>query len=219
MSDIKIILRRDTLNIKLLKRYCKEVIGIKYKDLKYFSQHDVKRLFQTIRESNKEFVLRDLIAFRLIYFCSLSPSEIRMLKVKDFNKLNNRLYCIRIKNKKNNIIDLGINQNLLNEFLLYVNKITKEHGEDSPLFLSKHGKIMHRTYFDLLMKEYCTKTNIKDESMYNCGTLRRSIIVHLIESGAIFDELLYWVGSKNSKQMQYEYEILFHKLKKSNVIV
>jgi integrase len=78
------------------------------REIKYLSQKELKKLFDTIEKTkdNNKLYLRDLLIFNLMYFLALRVSEVGVLLFEDYNSLNNTIYIRRLKGSNNNTLKL-----------------------------------------------------------------------------------------------------------------
>lgn len=65
--------------------------------IKYFTQHELRRLFKAIQNSADRHALRNLCIFRIAYRCGLRASEIGLIKLENYNKAKGERYCKRLK--------------------------------------------------------------------------------------------------------------------------
>lgn len=191
-------------------------------NINFFSQKELKKLFNTIIKNKTKHWLRDICIFRLGYRCGLRASEVGLLKVSDYNPQQKELFVRRVKNSLNNTIRLD------HETDKYLRKYIKAYNldDDDILFKSQKDKPMSRQNLDLLMKHYCQKANIKDSSKWHFHTLKHSIAVHLAESGLDVKELQHYMGHKNiTSTLVYFYfttrqqEELYKKINQNNQLV
>lgn len=193
-------------------------------EIKYFTQKELKKLFQVIEESkeNNKYWLRNLCIFRVAYRCGLRASEIGLIKTSEYNKQKKEIYCRRLKGSQNNTIRLDRKTTkMLNRF------ITEYQIADSDiLFKSQERKPISRQMLDRLMKKYCKKAKIQDENKWHVHTLKHSIAVHLAESGLDIKEVQHYIGHKNINNtliyFQFttaQQEEMYRKLESRNMLV
>lgn len=75
-------------------------------EINYLTQKETDRLFEAIEKSNNKFRLRDLTAFIIIYLCGLRASELKLIKLSDFNKETGDIYIRRLKGSNSNTLNL-----------------------------------------------------------------------------------------------------------------
>jgi len=171
----------------------------KDREIKYLSQEELKKFFDTIEKSGNKFWLRDLTAFNLIYYCGLRASELQKITQDKYRQDTREVQIERLKGSLNNTIRLDEKRaKLVNK---YIKKYTGEklyEIEDnySPLFKSKNGKPLNLEAIRHLMKKYSSLCKLpKNKSHPHC--LKHSIAVHLAESGVDVKDLQYYLGHKN----------------------
>lgn len=199
---------------------------IRHKDnntIKYFSQNEMKRLFQTIKNSSSKHAIRNLAIFRVAYRCGLRVSEISLIELNHYNKEKGELYCQRLKGSKNNTIRLDpITKKALDKYInMY--KISKNN---ETLFKSQEGKPISRQTLDYLMKKYCKEAKIEDKSRHHFHTIKHTTAVHLAESGLDIKELQWWLGHKSvsNTEIYFQFttkqqEMMYKKLAQKNEMV
>lgn len=74
------------------------------KEIKYLTQTELKRFFETIKKSNNKFWLRDLTAFTVIYLGGLRASELKLIKLSDYRPEVKEIYIRRLKGSNSNTI-------------------------------------------------------------------------------------------------------------------
>lgn len=191
--------------------------------IKYFTQEELRRLFNVIRKSEEKHSLRNLCIFRIAYRCGLRSSEIGLIRLENYNKVKGELYCKRLKGSWNNTIVLDKEtRKILDKYI----KKYKMKNEEDILFKSQENKPISRKTLDFLTKKYCKISNIKDSSKWHFHTLKHSIAVHLAESGLDVKEVNHWLAHKsvNSTLIYFQFttsqqQSMLKKLEKSNMLV
>lgn len=202
-------------------------------EINYLTQKETDRLFEAIEKSNNKFRLRDLTAFIIIYLCGLRASELKLIKLSDFNKETGDIYIRRLKGSNSNTLNLyripwkrNI-KNLLNRYLKeYSGRGLYEiNGEDDYLFKGKNWKPLDLEALRYLMKEYWNLAGLPKEKQHP-HILKHSIAVHLAESRIDLKDLQYYLWHKNinNTTIYYQftskqYEELYKKLSDYNEIV
>ncbi|AYD40773.1 phage integrase family protein [Clostridium fermenticellae] len=162
------------------------------KKIKYLTQNETQRLFNTIIHINSKHSSRDLALFRVAYRCGLRASEIALIKYDDYNIKKGEIYCKRLKGSCNNTIRLDIKtKDALNKYI-------KENNISSgSIFKSQKGNPISRQTLDYLMKKYCFYAKISDKSKYHFHTIKHTTAVHLAESDMDIKELQWWLGHRS----------------------
>ena len=191
--------------------------------IKYFTQNELKRLFNAIKNSGDRHALRNLCIFRVAYRCGLRASEVGLLKLEYYNKLKGELYCKRLKGSWNNTIALD------KETTKVLNRYIKEYGikqEVEFIFKSQEQKPISRKTLDYLMKRYCKMAKIKDKNKWHFHCLKHSIAVHLAESDLDIKEVKFWLSHKsvNSTLCYFQFtssqqKTMLEKLERHNMLV
>lgn len=191
--------------------------------IKYFTQDELSRLFNAIKNSGDRHAVRNLCIFRVAYRCGLRASEIRLLKLEYYNKSKGELYCNRLKSSWNNTIALD------KQTVKILNQYIKEYGvkeESEVLFKSQEQNPISRKMLDYLMKRYCQMAKIKDENKWHFHCLKHSTAVHLAESDLDIKEVQFWLGHKsvNSTLCYFQFttkqqKIMLEKLEKHSMLV
>lgn len=118
--------------------------------IKYFSQIELKKLFNAIEKSkfirsnipegkkdksegnhlgySGKLWLRDLCIFKIAYRCGLRASEVGLIKLFNYNNNLGQLYCQRLKNSNNNSIKLDDMNRGIGELSRLLNKYIKEYN-------------------------------------------------------------------------------------------
>ncbi len=159
--------------------------------IKYFTQEELKKLFRSINKSKDKYAFRDYCIFRVAYRCALRASEIGLIKLSHYNSQQGELYCTRLKNSQNNTIRLD------DETRKALDKYLRANKKSDILFLSQMNRPISRQTLDLLIRKYCRKAKIADQSKWHFHTLKHSIAVHLAESGLDTKELQHYLGHRN----------------------
>lgn len=162
--------------------------------IKYFTQQETKRLFESIENLKSIHVVRDLAIFRVAYRCGLRASEIALIQLEDYNKAKGEIYCKRLKGSKNNTIRLDDKtKEVLDKYIEENNLIV----DNEPIFKSQKNNPISRQTLDYLIKKYCEIANIADKGKRHFHTLKHTTAVHLAESDMDIKELQWWLGHKS----------------------
>lgn len=68
--------------------------------IKYLTQQEASRLFNSIKNSRGIHSIRDLAIFRVAYRCGLRASEIALLRLEDYNISKGRFIANDLKEVK-----------------------------------------------------------------------------------------------------------------------
>lgn len=201
-------------------------------EINYLTKKETTRFFEAIEKSNNKFKLRDLLAFNIIYLCGLRASELKLIKLSDFNKETGDIYIRRLKGSNPTTLNLYRIQRTINIKNLF-NKYLKEYsgkelyqinGDEDFLFKGKNWKPLDLEALRYLMKEYWNLAGLPKEKQHP-HILKHSIAVHLAESRIDLKELQYYLGHKNinNTTIYYQftskqYEDLYKKLSDYNEI-
>lgn len=162
--------------------------------IKYLTQQEASRLFNSIKNSRGIHSIRDLAIFRVAYRCGLRASEIALLRLEDYNISKGEIYCKRLKGSKNNTIRLdSITKEIVDKHITIANI----HIDSEALFKSQKDKPISRHTLDYLMKKYCATADIDDKKKHHFHALKHSTAVHLAESDMDIKELQWWLGHKS----------------------
>ncbi|SHI06447.1 tyrosine-type recombinase/integrase [Sporanaerobacter acetigenes] len=191
--------------------------------IKYFTQNEMQKLFQAIKNSTSKHSLRDFAIIRVCYRCGLRASEIALIKLNNYNKEKGELYCQRLKGSKNNTIRLDSStKKALDEYI----KIYNISNSNEILFKSQENKPISRQTLDYIMKKYCKEANIQDKSKHHFHTIKHTTAVHLAESGLDIKELQWWLGHKSvsNTEIYFQFttkqqEMMYKKLNEKNEMV
>lgn len=191
--------------------------------IKYFTQHELRRIFREIEKSSSKHKLRDLAIIRVAYYCGLRASEVGLLRLSNYNKATGELYCIRLKGSWNNTIRLS------KETIKVLEKYIKVYGlikETDILFKSQENKPISRKTLDVLIKKYCSLANIEDRTKHHFHCLKHSCAVHLSESKLDIKDINAWLAHKNINNTliyfqftSLQQEEMYKKIEKSNLMV
>ena len=96
-------------------------------EINYLTKKETTRFFEAIEKSNNKFKLRDLLAFNIIYLCGLRASELKLIKLSDFNKETGDIYIRRLKGSNPTTLNLYRIQRTINIKNLF-NRYLKEYS-------------------------------------------------------------------------------------------
>lgn len=161
--------------------------------IKYLTQQEAAKLFNSIEKPENIHAVRDLALFRIAYRCGLRASEIALIKMEDYNAKKGAIYCKRLKGSCNNTIRLDTKtKNALDKYIAE-NNIS---SSSEVLFKSQKNNPISRQALDYLMKKYCSLANIDDRKKHHFHALKHTTAVHLAESDMDIKELQWWLGHK-----------------------
>ncbi|MBK1812445.1 tyrosine-type recombinase/integrase [Clostridium sp. YIM B02505] len=161
--------------------------------IKYFTQNEMKRIFNAIENSPTSHSLRDLAIFRVAYRCGLRASEIALIKREDYNSNKGEIYCQRLKGSKNNTIRLDTKtKDILDKHIECSNIIL----DSEVIFRSQENNPISRQTLDYLIKKYCLLAAVEDKSKHHFHSIKHTTAVHLAESDMDIKELQWWLGHK-----------------------
>jgi len=161
--------------------------------IKFLSQKELRRLFNAVKkEKDHPFMLRDLAMFNIGYLCGLRVAEIGGLRREHFNDQMGEMFCPRLKNSISNTVRLDDSRiKLLKKYL----REYRIEGTGTPLFLSRKKNPISARQVRTLMNSYANVANIPEDKRH-WHTLKHSIAVHLLESGASIFEVKNYLGHK-----------------------
>lgn len=199
------------------------------KEIKYLTQTELKRFFETIKKSNNKFWLRDLTAFTVIYLGGLRASELKLIKLSDYRPEVKEIYIRRLKGSNSNTIRIFDDEKrrLINKYIKeYKGKeLYQINNENDYLFKGKNWKPLDLEALRFLFKQYWRLAKIPAEKLHP-HTLKHSIAVHLAESGIDIKDLQYYLGHKNinNTTIYFQYttkqmDNFYKKLEKNNELV
>lgn len=190
---------------------------------KYFTQNELRMLFNVISKSNSSHCIRDLALFRVAYRCGLRASEISLLHLSHYNSSQSSLYCQRLKGSRNNTIRLDSATKMALDLHI---KSEGLYLSSDILFKSQKGTPISRQTLNYLMKKYCSLTEIEDKKKYHFHTLKHSIAIHLAESDMDIKELQWWLGHKSVSNTEIYFQFttkqqeqMYSKLSQKNELV
>jgi len=191
--------------------------------IKYLTQDETTRLFNSIINCKSCHSIRDLALFRVAYRCGLRASEIGMINIDDYNVVRGDLYCKRLKGSNNNTIRLDEKTKVALDHYLHENALGIYSGY---IFRSQKNNPISRQTLDYLMKKYCALAKIEDKSKHHFHTLKHTAAIHLAESDMDIKELQWWLGHKSvsNTEVYFQFttkqqETMYSKLALSNELV
>lgn len=171
------------------------------RELKYFTNDELKRLFNAISKVNNKHSIRDKAIFKIAYYCALRASEVGLIAIDDYNSNKNELYCRRLKGSQNNTIRI-----IKDDVIRDLKKHMKVNNPSEILFLSQKKNPISRKTLDALMKEYCEAAKIKDKEKWHFHTLKHTRAINLAEAGLDLKEIQYWLGHKEVSNTQIYFQ-------------
>lgn len=201
-------------------------------EINYLTVKEKDKFFKAIETSKNKFRLRDLTAFSIIYLCGLRASELKLIKLSDFNIETGDIYIRRLKGSNNNTLNLYRVWN--NYYKSLLKKYIKEYSgkelyqindENDFLFKGKNWKPLDLEALRYLMKEYWSLAGLPKEKQHP-HIFKHSIAVHLAESRIDLKELQYYLGHKNinNTTIYYQftskqYEEMYNRLEKQRKLL
>jgi site-specific recombinase XerD len=162
------------------------------KNIKFMTQDKLDTLFSVIKVSTNPTANRDLAIFTTAYFLGLRASEVGLLIWDDYVPRTKSIMVKRLKNGNWKMIRMP------DRFCRYLDtwyKQTKFDLPEDPIFTTRTGSPVSRYTLYALMQLYGTKAKIH-KSVRRFHTLRHSIAVHLLDSGADIEDVRDHLGHR-----------------------
>lgn len=205
-----IISLRNFYNFLREKEYIKEVPTIQYK-----SQNKVKKLPQILSIEEIDKIInsidgdnvkgvRDKALLEVMYATGMKVSELISIRLQD---INIDLAYIKCRDYKNFERVIPIGQKAIKALNVYFRERERiNYYSEEYLFLNLNGHKLTRQGVWRIVKEYCSKANIKKD--VNLNTFRHSFAVHLLQNGANARAVQKLLGNQVLTYMDTYYEII-----------
>lgn len=205
-----IISLRNFYNFLKEKQYIMEVPTIQYK-----SQNKIKKLPQILSVEEIEKIInsidgdnvkgiRDKALLEVMYATGMKVSELISIRMEDINIDLAYVKCRDYKNFER-VIPMG--QKAIKALRNYFWEREKiNYYSEEYLFLNLNGHKLTRQGVWRIVKEYCSKANIKKD--VNLNTFRHSFAVHLLQNGANARAVQKLLGNQVLTYMDTYYEII-----------
>lgn len=186
--------------------------GAKIKEIKFLNQDELDRFFSAIRIHGN---LRDHAIFHLCYYCGLRASEIAIIKYSDFNTGNSSLFIRRLKGSHCSSVTLDSCR--LKALKSHIRNV-KYYNDDDSIFLSTHKMPIGRSSIYRLFDKYAKMAKIPKNKRHP-HTLKHSMGVHLLDSGADVEDVREHLGHKSLKNTLIYIQYTPHRKRRLNEIV
>lgn len=165
-------------------------------DLKFLTPQEKAELFKAISTDTSRLSNRNKAIFYLSEYCALRASEIGLLTLADFNIAKKSIFCRRLKGSKNNTLKI-VNSRVFEALERHYWERIQINSSDNHLFLSQLGKPISRKTLDVLMKSYCSCTQIPREK-HHFHVLKHTRAMELIEYNDVkLTDVQWWLGHRN----------------------
>ena len=164
--------------------------------LRFLTSEEKAELFKVISTDKSRFANRNKAIFYLSEYCALRASEIGLLTLSDFDVARKSIFCRRLKGSKNNTLKI-VNSGVFEALEHYYWERVQTGSSDNHLFLSQLGKPISRKTLDVLMKNYCSCTQIPNEKRH-FHVLKHTRAMELIEYDDVkLTDVQWWLGHRN----------------------
>lgn len=158
----------------------------------YLTKNEKERLFRCINASGTKFLIRDRAIIKLAYYCALRITEIRNMKLSDFNKETREIRCDRLQNGKNNVLKI-IDNDIYRDICEYYDLRKEDEYLSDYFFISQQDKPMSKVILGKIFGDYCELANIeKDKQRFQ--VLRYTRVIDLIDLGFSLKQIMWWTG-------------------------
>ncbi|MBE5992675.1 MAG: phage integrase family protein [Paenibacillaceae bacterium] len=165
-------------------------------DLKFLTPQEKTELFKAISTDTSRLANRNKAIFYLSEYCALRASEIGLLTLSDFDIAKKSIFCRRLKGSKNNTLKI-VNSRVYEALERHYWERIQINSSDNHLFLSQLGKPISRKTLDVLMKSYCSCTQIPNEK-HHFHVLKHTRAMELIEYNDVkLTDVQWWLGHRN----------------------
>lgn len=165
-------------------------------DLKFLTPQEKTELFKVISTDMSRLANRNKAIFFLSEYCALRASEIGLITISDFDIAKKSIFCRRLKGSKNNTLKI-VNSRVFEALERYYWERIQINSSDNHLFLSQLGKPISRKTLDVLMKSYCSCTQIPSEK-HHFHVLKHTRAMELIEYNDVkLTDVQWWLGHRN----------------------
>ncbi|AEE14337.1 Tyrosine recombinase xerC [Thermodesulfobium narugense DSM 14796] len=184
------------------------VLPKKDKRLPFFlSRSDIFNIFNFISNS-KQFTIRDLLIFKMLYFTGMRISELLNLKI---DNVNFESMDIRVlgKGSKERIIPFHRDiLDLFNSYLIFRQESLKPKCEN--IFVNSKGKPLSRQYIWKMCKKVGNFLNLE----LHPHIFRHSLATHLLSGGASIKTIQEILGHESISTTQIYTHLIYEELKK-----
>lgn len=195
--DKMIILTCSSKSHNIKRKRAKEEKEIEMqKKILYLNKPETQTLYEVIYKDKSNKRRRNIAIFELTKYCALRASEVSMMKLDDYDRDNELIFCQRLKGSNSNMLKI-VDKHVLCALEDYI--CEREYYEiKSPyMFPSQKGTPISRQRLDALMKHYCSLAgNISGDKMH-MHVLRHTRAIELAEAGFDVDDIQFWLGHKN----------------------
>lgn len=187
------------------------------RELGYLLPSETKELIAEIAKDKGKNAVRNMAIFRLAIYGGLRASEIRLIRISDYDPQRKQIYCKRLKHSCSNTLRI-IDRYVLDALDDYYERRIHHPVSTDALFLSNKGNPISRKQLDVLTKKYCSRTTIP-ASKHHFHVLKHTRAVQLADCGVNVQDIQWWLGHKRIENtliyMQFttrQQEHLYHYL-------
>ena len=164
------------------------------KEIGYLLPHETTDLFTEIKNEKGKNATRNLAIFEIAIYAGLRASEIRLIRIGDYDPQRQQIYCKRLKHSCSNTLRI-IDDHVLQALdLWYKCRIQQSYDTDA-LFISNKGNPISRKQLDVLTKKYCRNTSIPADK-HHFHVLKHTRAVQLADLGVNVQDIQWWLGHK-----------------------
>ena len=164
------------------------------KEIGYLLPHETTDLFTEIKNEKGKNATRNLAIFEIAIHAGLRASEIRLIRIGDYDPQRQQIYCKRLKHSCSNTLRI-IDDHVLQALdLWYKCRIQQSYDTDA-LFISNKGNPISRKQLDVLTKKYCRNTSIPADK-HHFHVLKHTRAVQLADLGVNVQDIQWWLGHK-----------------------
>lgn len=166
------------------------------KRILYLNKTETKALYEMIYKDKSAKRRRNIAIFELAKYCALRVSEISMMRLDNYDRENEIIFCQRLKGSNPNMLKI-VDKHVICALEDYI--CEREYFEiQSPyMFPSQKGTPISRQQLDALMKYYCALAGNIAKDKRHMHVLRHTRAIELAESGFDVDDIQFWLGHKN----------------------
>lgn len=161
---------------------------------KYLRPEETGRLYCVIDLDDSRHAIRNKAIFLIAKYCALRVSEVGMLRISDYDSVQNQIFCRREKNSNSNMLRI-IDPDVSAAMKEYIS-IRDSYPESEFLFVSQMGNPISRKTLAKLMKKVGTLARLSPDKRH-FHVLKHTRAIELGECGLDTKEIQWWLGHKS----------------------